>query len=248
VFDTYEDIFQRRADSYQRAMTLHPQARDAEFRIIADIVSSNRSAKVCDAPAGGGYLRRYLSDRVTQYIAVETTPEFINQCPSGASDTVLNCQPDAIDLPSESVDHIVSIAGTHHLPDKCAFFAEAARILQPSGCITIFDVEVDTGPAEFLNGFVDEHNSTGHSGEFLDSTTALDVAAQGLTVETNAVMPFPWSFDSEQDMGTFCALLFGIDRADISTVIKSVDRILGRCLGPKKVNLCWQMRQITARK
>jgi SAM-dependent methyltransferase len=248
VFDTYHDIFLRRADSYQRAMKLYPEARDAEFHIIANIVSSNRSVKVCDAPAGGGYLRRYLSDSVTQYIAVETTPEFINHCPSGASDTALNCQPDAIDLPSESVDHVVSIAGTHHLPDKCAFFAEAARILQPNGCITIFDVEVGTGPAEFLNGFVDEHNSIGHKGDFLDSMTALDVAAQGLTVEANAVMPFPWSFDSELDMGTFCASLFGIDRADIPTVIKSIDHILGRCSGPKKVNLCWQMRQITARK
>lgn len=61
-------------------------------------------------------------------------------------------------------------------------------------------------------------------------------------------MPFPWSFDSELDMGTFCASLFGIDRADIPTVIKSIDDILGRCSGPKKFNLCWQMRQITARK
>lgn len=61
--------------------------------------------------------------------------------------------------------------------DKAQVFKEFQRVLNPHGRMLIVDVEEDTGTAHFLNHFVDEYNSMGHNGEFINEQ-ALEALAQ----------------------------------------------------------------------
>jgi len=244
VFTTYEDIFRQRADAYHKAMELFPRARAAEFDIPVSRARLQAAAVVCDAPAGGGYLRPHLPVDIGAYIAVEMAPDFVSHCPAGPGDRVVHSPLSAIDLPDGSVDAVLSIAGVHHLERKQDFYREAARILKPGGSFVLMDAEAGSAVDRFLNGFLDAHNSMGHSGVFLDRETASAVSDCGFEIRCDEVVHYPWSFDSELDMGVFCRLLFGMDLASERQVIAGVDRILGRRDGPGNVNLEWCLRLV----
>lgn len=72
MIQSYEQIFLKRADAYQKAMELFPNARDHGFQLAVDAAGIKSGETVCDAPAGGGYLRAYLPGDIGRYLAVET--------------------------------------------------------------------------------------------------------------------------------------------------------------------------------
>jgi len=246
MFQTYEQIFKKRADAYHKAMELYPAARDREFQLAIDAVNIQAGEIVCDAPAGGGYLRDYLPEGVQKYIAVEPAPDFARHCPSDSINQIIKSPLNSIAMKSESVDVVVSLAGTHHMEDKTVFFREAARILRPGGRFVIADAETGTGTDRFLNQFVDQHNSMGHKGMFLGKQTVDEITASGLEVHSDELVNFPWSFDSREDMGIYCKLLFGMDLADPETVSQDIEDLLGLIPGTGRVNMAWCLRCIVA--
>jgi len=248
MIQTYEQIFLKRADAYQKAMELFPRARDLEFQLAASAADIKPGQTVCDAPAGGGYLRTYLPDGIERYLAVETAPDFVGHCPMGEADRIVQSPLHQITLRDNSVDVCINLAGSHHLEDKALFYAEAARILKPGGKLVLVDAEAGTGADRFLNKYVDQNNSMGHKGEFLTPQTAAEVAASGFEINRDEVVEFPWCFENKQDMGLFCKLLFGIDLVDRDTVMQAAEDILGFMPGPGQVNMAWSLRCIVATK
>lgn len=247
MFQDYDEIFRQRADAYQAAMEKFPRARDAEFRVALERVALSPGITVCDVPAGGGYLRRFLPPDV-HYVAVENAADFVSHCPSGERDRVVISPMHPLALESGSADVLFSIAAVHHQRDKPAFYREAARVLQPGGRFVLADVERGSRVDRFLNGFLDRANSMGHEGVFLDPASAQAVADCGFEIEFDRVVHYPWSFESESDMGRFAQWLFGMDRVTVPEVIAAIDEILGRCDGPGKVNLQWGLRVICGRR
>lgn len=246
MFKTYEQIFDQRADAYQKAMERYPNARDREFQLAVEAADVKPGDVVCDAPSGGGYLRAYLPGDIRQYLAVETAPDFTACCHLGSQDRIVRSSLTSLDLDDNSVDVCINLAGSHHLEDKAAFFREVARVLRTAGRFVIADVQAGSATDVFLNQFVHENNSMGHEGIFLDTRTAGDILGCGFRIVSDKHMTLPWSFDNLEDMALFCKLLFGMDIANLETVTRGASDILGLMPGPGTVNLAWTLRFIAA--
>jgi len=80
MFDSYAEIFSRRAAEYHLAMTRYPEARDAEFLAVVEPLRGRDPGLVCDIPAGGGYLAAYLPDGM-RYLGVEPAKDFLDASP-----------------------------------------------------------------------------------------------------------------------------------------------------------------------
>jgi SAM-dependent methyltransferase len=246
MFDTYEEIFAARAASYQAAMDRLPRARDREFLTVIEPVGARPGDRLCDMPAGGGYLQRYLPPDVA-YVAVEPSALFVANCPQGPNCTTVQAPIEHVPLPAGSMDHVVSLAGLHHCPDLAAVFGEMRRLLRPGGTLVVADVACGTPPAVFLNGYVDANNPLGHRGTFLDADTAGLLRAASFELVDDRAVEIPWTFDSAEDAGRYCSALFGIERIAPEEVAAAMTRELGTCPGSGRHTIRWELRRIICR-
>jgi SAM-dependent methyltransferase len=213
VFDTYADIFEKRGAAYHEAMRRFPTARDKEFGTMVDLLQPGSQDLIVDMPSGGGYLRSYLPHLSTQLIAVETTESFFEQCLEDERTERRLCALDDTNLPTDSVDAVVSMAGMHHVENRAEVFTEIRRILKPGGRFCVADVEKHSVWDGFLNTFVDEHNSMGHKGDFIDDSFRTLLTRTGFQVTSDQLVEYTWDFDTAHDMITYCTLMFGLDKA-----------------------------------
>jgi hypothetical protein len=78
-----------------------------------------------------------------------------------------------------------------------------------------------------LNGFVDQHNSMGHQGDFFTSHTISELSACGFNVTHHYRKSYPWLFTDEQAMTQCCRLMFGLDRATDEQIRVGIAGCLG---------------------
>src|SRR5207253_10810367 len=221
MFDTYSEIFAERGAAYHHAMAQSPRARDAEFRAVLKPLAGMPDGLLCDLPSGGGYLAGHLRPGM-RYVGVDPSHDFIEACPAGLDRVQADIA--SVPLPDASVDSIVSLAALHHEPDLPAVFREMRRLLRPGGRAVIADAAVRTPPARFLNGFVDANNPMGHDGHFLDERTAGLIEAAGFAISDDRLVDMPWQFDSMQEAGAFCRLLFWMPELDAGAVADAMER------------------------
>ncbi len=246
--DSYHDIFAARGKQYHRAMREWPEARREELELLPQWLNLGDGEVLVDAPAGGGYLARHLSPGV-RYIAVDPVEEFYRCCPGDEGRDRFHCSLDAISLPDDTVDAVVSLAGLHHEADPAAIFAEFFRVLRPGGRLGLAEVAADSAPARFLNGFVDAHSSLGHDGHFFDERVIGLLETVGLVDVSLDSVPLEWRFADLAGMATFARALFGMDRAGNEQIIDGVERILGtRTLSDGGVAMHWELLVVTASK
>jgi SAM-dependent methyltransferase len=240
MFDSYSEIFAERAHSYHAAMQAVPNARDAEFQAVVQPIADRPGGLVCDMPAGGGYLSAYLPRRLG-YIGIEPVPQFIEAPGADTADTL---QAPLVDVPlsSGSVDYVISLAGLHHEVDLLPVFGEMRRLTRRGGRVVIADVSIDTPPARFLNGFVDQHNPLGHKGHFFDSRTRECLSAAGLAIESDELVEVPWMFSSLSQAGDFCGKLFGITGPTSMDVVAALENDLGFRRLQNRLYLQWSLR------
>ncbi|MEO8454816.1 MAG: class I SAM-dependent methyltransferase [Sphingomicrobium sp.] len=243
MFDTYAEIFEKRAADYHHAMRLSPRARDAEFLAVLEPLRDGSPGLICDMPSGGGYLADYLWPGM-DYLAVDPATDFFVEWPKPLQRLLAEIT--KVPLADGSADYVVSLAGLHHEPSLPRVFAEMRRLLRPGGRVVLADVAVDTAPACFLNGFVAENCPLGHEGRFLNEQTAPALEAASFTVADDRLLGVPWTFGSLDEAGEFCRHLFGMTGLGVGETAEAMQREIGFEVEEGKPRLRWVLRRIVA--
>ena len=247
MFSTYREIFAARGDRYHRAMTLYPHARREEFRLVSQLAEVEEGHVVCDLPSGGGYLKDFLPAKA-KILHVETSEVFAKLCRLNGRSNVFFSALDVLPFQQGSVDRVISLAALHHVADKASMFRECHRILRPGGMLCIADVWSGSSVADFLDGFVNDYNSLGHKGAYLDAGSAAQLREAGFTLGRHSTATFPWEFDSIEAMTEFVQLLFGVDRASQADIIHFIDKHVGFWPGRTRPSVTWELCLIQAAK
>lgn len=227
MFQSYTDIFNLRGMQYHQAMVEYPDARREEFEQAICIANLEDGNLVCDVPSGGCYLNNFI-DKSVKLFSVETSVEFIKQSEQQENNISLLCEDVTnISLLSETIDRAISLAGSHHLSSKPAFYQEIYRLLRQNGIFCLADVREGSGVAGFLNTFLDQHNSMGHKGEFLNQATQQELETVGFQVTYAEPIRYHWRFNHIDDMIRYCKLLFGIDQATDTQILDGINTYLG---------------------
>jgi cyclopropane fatty-acyl-phospholipid synthase-like methyltransferase len=247
MFEAYRDIFQKRGHLYHQAMTLYPQARTEEFHHVVRVAGIKDGDIVCDVPSGGGYLRNFV-DRTVSFFHIETSAVFADLCRVNGVSNVLLATLEDIPIETGSVDKVISLAALHHVDERELFFAETYRILRQEGTFTVADVQAQSAVSKFLDGFVNDHNTMGHQGNYIHAKTQEEFAQSGFTIMEVSLIPFHWKFDSHQVMGKFCQMLFGIDKADSAQIVEGIRKHLGYSVEGNVCRMNWELLFIKAKK
>lgn len=242
---SYDELFTQRGTTYDRAMRDFPHARDEEFLQAIQRAELKPGQIIADVPAGGGYLRNYLPAEC-QWLGHEPCASFFANDSTGAP---VARQVPLLPLPwqDNSVDALLSIAGVHHVNGKTPLFREFLRVVKPGGRLVLSDVAANSKVSNFLDGYMGDHNSTGHEGVFLDQHTLLELRAAGWTVLSDELVDFHWVFDDRQAMASFCIGLFDMCRATVTGTIEAIENQLGvDRLADGRVGMRWQLMTVVA--
>ncbi|HEY8592018.1 MAG TPA: class I SAM-dependent methyltransferase [Sphingomicrobium sp.] len=239
MYDSYAEIFSERAAAYHRAMVMCPHARAAEFEAVCSPLLARGAKRVCDIPAGGGYLSAFLPKDCC-YTAVEPAADFARECRDAV---VVQAKLSEVPLPSASFDGVVSLAGLHHEPDKLPVLKEFRRLVDANGICVVADVAAGTAAAHFLNGYVDRHSSTGHKGHFLDEDFDTLLAEAGMNVLADETVLMPWRFPSRRAAGRYSKLLFGLN-VTAAEVEAELATTIGFTVSSTTVYLNWSLRKV----
>lgn len=201
----YEEIFGTRGRSYHEAMHQFPHARKQEFQTAIEYLKKERGSTILDIPAGGAYLKKHLPPDIT-YLAYDFSGEF-----EEGHASVGTCKESKIDLNSQSVDEIISLAALHHVVARREFFTEMNRILKRGGRFLIADVVAGSRVDPFLNAFLNVWNSMGHVGQFIMRGEDVRLLSScGFKVDFEE-RTFDWTFSNQVEALQFFRKLFYLD-------------------------------------
>lgn len=231
----YNEIFSARAKQYHLAMQTCPKARDAEFlALLQDLPAT--AIDVLDVPAGGGYLARYLH-----------SPLHLTSCDfsQGFVETGMPlANPQTLPYAADTFDAVLSLTGLHHISfeDQNAFLRESHRVLRSKGSFLVGEVLRGSPVDAFLNDFVHQNNSQGHSGVFFDEGFKVQLADAGFEQISMCVRSYMWQFANVASMLFYCKNMFGIDKASNSELDSGLREYLNYHQAPNgMVQLPWQL-------
>ena len=239
---SYAELFDKRGATYDFAMHRYPDARQAEFAQIIQLADIRPGMRVGDVPAGGGYMQAYLPpDAIWE--GHEPCVSFTNH---GTGQSASDNRP-LLPLPwgDAELDAVVSLAGVHHLENKGELFTEIARVLKPGGCFVLSDVAEGSATARFLDGFVGDHNSTGHDGRYLGEQTFKELRTAGWRITSSRQRNFTWDFADREEMGDFAYHLFDICKSTPHAAADAIERELGIVHLPDgRIGMNWSLLTI----
>lgn len=238
--DAYARLFNLRGRQYDTAMQRFPQARDAEFATAVAVAGVAPGQRVADIPCGGGYLARYLPAGVELY-SVDSSDTFAACVREGGAGRFLCCPIEAVPLPDATFDHVLSLAGLHHVADRRPFWRECARLLRVGGVLTVGDVRAGSPVARFLDGVVDRFTPTGHRGIYFDTATVGELEAAGFVVTLAGPRRIGWRGADEIALAEFCRLLFGLEGIDAQGLAPLLSREVGTRAVAGGVELDWEL-------
>jgi ubiquinone/menaquinone biosynthesis C-methylase UbiE len=251
-FSDWNDVWAKRAASYNLANAKFPDARKTERdRFVAGLALAPRMT-VLEVGAAGGYLSAGIAALLrgeVEILAIESSDSHIGALPNyvrrvdGSSITQFS-------LGDATVDRVVNLASLHHTLDDRGYFSESLRVLKPGGLVGAADVQIGSPVAKWLDEFVHNHNSRGHVGRFYaEGEFSRRLEEAGFMEIRELVATYTWNFETVDDMCEYCQLLFGLDRADLPEIHRAIEEILGIVTLPDgTVGMRWGLLHAFGRK
>lgn len=240
MLEEYEDIFKKRGDLYHHSMLLCPNAREDEFAALIKTIPENQRGLLLDIPSGGMYLKPYLdkSHPNLKYEGFDPSPQFTS-LHAGLQESF---EFQNLHWEDEYADIVVTLAATHHITEREKYYQEAYRILKPGGIFIVGDVLEGSKQHTFLNGFVNDHNSMGHLGTFLNEEKELQSFSNvGFKKNEFKAHNYQWNFKNLTQCTEFCRGLFGLDKANKEQISRGLDTYLDLIIADKYTKLGWQL-------
>jgi hypothetical protein len=136
------------------------------------------------------------------------------------------------------VDRAVCLAASHHIGDLFTFLDTLESKMKPGGIVHLADVTSDSSIRLFLDKFVGQWTSTGHSGIWRDFQSLFPA-------EKVEVRQTPWTFHNEVQMVDFCRLLFGLDRNPTDyQILEALDRYVGLSREQDTYRVDWKLTYV----
>jgi len=250
AIDNNDDPFAHRADDYAAANIDLPDARRTERDKLLDALPLAGLRRVIDLQAASGYVGDGLLSRTDGRLwiaSIEPSRELVRRIPArlGPVHAALHDLPFA----SRSIDAVTCLAGTHHSDQLADIIRDTFRVLAPGGYISIAEVEVDTGPARWLNDFVDRWSPDGHSGRFVKpGELSKRMHESGFVDVTESAEEVPWRFGNRAELLSFCRTLFGLRAAPGEQMAEALDSSVGILEQGGNVTLQWRLRYAAGRR
>lgn len=238
----YNKTFLKRGREYKYAVETYPDALRNEFSVAAQMILRHSPKSVLNIPAACVPLKEYLQSDI-HYIEYETNLAFANLT------NLPHCELYSIPVADTSVDCVVCLASLHHAThdERRAFFKECLRILSPKGVLIVGDVMKGGAVDNWLNGFVNSYNSSGHAGLFWRAEDCRLFEECGFVSVGHEVQSYMWNFESSDTMIDFCKHLFGLDKANGEKIVEGLHMILQPVYSNTgSVLLPWELGYFTA--
>jgi SAM-dependent methyltransferase len=239
----YDKTFETRGHKYKYATETYPNVLDSEFQTAVAMCELEPGMVLVNIPAACVPLHAYLQSAVAdiEYVPLESNRAFAEL--TGVPYSPL----DALDLPDNSADVIVSLASLHHATDaeRRAFYGECRRVLRPGGRLVVGDVARGSAQDAWLNTFVDLYNSAGHKGQFWSSADVPLFEECGFSV-TLRNASYTWGFRSRPAMLDFCKNLFGLDLATDAQITDGLAQYLKPAPCDDGLKLPWNLMYFIA--
>lgn len=243
--NSYQFVFDQRGKWYHQAMEQIPDVRKREFKLLFDKIGINTHDKILDFPSGGGYLKNFLPNNV-DLTELEVSESFakIHNIPLGSWDY--------LPFQGNSFNLIFCCAALHHVNNEIRqkYFSESYRILVQGGLLSLADADANGNVAPFLNGYVNENNSSGHHGDFLDERSAQNFAGNLFEVVRNEICKYNWFLTTEKSSSLkFIKLMFGLDKANEEDLFEQLSKQLNlRKNKDDRYIIDWSLRYIILKK
>lgn len=135
--------FGEQANAYLSS-TVHAQGE--EFKLLQDIVSGRKDAKVLDLGSGAGHVSFHVAPHVHEVIAYDLSASMLEVVTKASQekqlDNIKTTQGVAESLPftDHCFDFVFSRYSAHHWQDLGIALREVKRVLKPSGIAVFIDV------------------------------------------------------------------------------------------------------------